>query len=163
MSAHSTAYPGGRFSFMPAILLAGLISGSIDLAFAFIYNGARGFSPLVVLQSIASGWLGPESFKDGTGSAALGVVSHYLILTVAATIYLAASRRTVLLTQRAIVCGMLYGIAIYLFMHLVVLPLSAAPKFKFSGASTISDFSVHILLLGPAIALTVRKYSMPQP
>lgn len=147
---------------MPAILLGGLISGSIDLAFAFTYNGARGFSPVAVLQSIASGWLGPDSFKDGAASAALGAVSHYFILTVAAAIYLATSRRMVLLTRRTIICGMLYGIAIYVFMHLVVLPLSAAPKFKFSWTSTISDFSVHMLLLGPAIALAVRKYSMPQ-
>jgi hypothetical protein len=158
MNTTSLPYPAEKSPYLTSVLLGGLISGSCDLTFAFIYNGSHGYTPLRVLQTIASGWLGMDSFQYGYASAALGVLSHYFILTVAAALFLAASRKVNLLTQRAILFGILYGVAIYLVMNFVVLPLSAAPKFKRTLQSTIFDLSAHMFLIGPAIALTVRKY-----
>jgi hypothetical protein len=43
-------------------------------------------------------------------------------------------------------------------MNYVVLPLSAAPHFKSTTVGALSDFAVHVLLLGPAIALVVRRF-----
>lgn len=142
-----------------AILWGGLLAASFDLTFALVFNGARGVEPIRVLQSIASGWLGRRSFEGGWATAALGVASHYFILLVAAAVYYAASRKLAFLTQRAVLWGVMYGMAIYLFMHLVVLPLSAAPAFKSSIEGALSDFTVHMFLIGLSISLAVRKYS----
>ena len=48
---------------------------------------------------------------------------------------------------------MVFGVAIYCTMNYIVLPLSAAPHFKANLVGALSDFAMHVLLLGPAIAL----------
>lgn len=140
------------------ILAGGLIAAAIDLAYALSFHGLRGAKLISIPQSIASGLLGRDAFGGGAATAALGVALHCFILLVAATIYHAASRRLPWLRTRALAGGAAYGLAIYLFMHVVVLPLSAAPKFGSTPLGTASDLLVHVLLLGPAIALAVRRW-----
>jgi hypothetical protein len=141
------------------ILTGGVIAGAIDLTFACVFNGIRsGISPVRILDIIASGVLGKAAFDGGAAVAALGFAAHFFILIVAAAIYYAASRRLALLRSHAYLSGMAFGAGIYATMHLVVLPLSAAPVFKFAWVPFVCDFAVHVLLLGPAIALAVRHF-----
>jgi uncharacterized membrane protein YagU involved in acid resistance len=143
-----------------AVLLAGVIAATLDMIFACTFNGLRsGVSPERVMQSIASGWLGMDAFKGGAGAAALGFVSHYGILIGAAVLYYFAAVRSRWMRNNALLCGALYGVCIYAFMHLVVLPLSNAPQFKSSPVGMSSDFAMHVLVIGPAIALSLRKFA----
>jgi hypothetical protein len=142
-----------------AILVGGLLGGGFDLAFALIFYGLRGVAPMRVMQSIASGLLGMESFRGGWPTAILGVGCHFVIALGAATVFYLASRRLRFMTDRAVISGTLFGACIYFFMHLVVLPLSAAPKFKHTAVSVVSDFAVHLFLIGPSIALAMRRYA----
>ena len=142
-----------------AVLAGGLIAGAIDLTYACTYHGlAHAIPPVRILQSIASGWFGRASFDMGAESAAIGFVTHFAILIVAAAIFEIARRQIAFLRERAYLAGMAFGVAIYLVMNLVVLPLSAAPHFNASMPTRISDFAVHVLLLGPAIALCARHF-----
>lgn len=145
-------------SALRAILAGGLIAAAIDLAYALGFHGLRGIKLISIPQSIASGLLGRDAYSGGTATAALGVALHCFILLVAAAIYYAASRRLPWLRTRVLAGGAAYGLAIYLFMHAVVLPLSAAPKFNSTSLGTASDLLVHVLLLGPVIALAVRRW-----
>lgn len=142
------------------ILLAGLIAGVLDLTAAVVTTSLRGRQPIRMLQSIASGLLGLDSYNGGLKTAALGVVLHFLIATGAAAVFYAASRKLVFLVRQAIVSGLLYGIAVYFFMNLVVLPLSAFPhKISFPLSSVVIGLVVHMLCVGLPISLTVRRYS----
>jgi ABC-type antimicrobial peptide transport system permease subunit len=71
-----------------------------------------------------------------------------------------ASRKLNLLTQHAIICGLLYGILVYLVMNLIVLPLSAI-YFKpvYSPAAVVTGLIIHMLCVGLPIALVVSRYS----
>ena len=141
---------------MRAIHLAGS-AAALDLMFAFTFYGVTlGASPLRILHSIASGAFGMAAFDGGFATAAFGLLAHYFILIVAASFYFAASARVVALRQRAAICGPLFGVAIYCVMHYVVLPLSAAPKFRTSTLSISSEFLMH--LLGLTIALVLRAW-----
>jgi len=143
-----------------AVLLAGIIAATCDMIFACTFNGIRsGVSPERVMQSIASGWLGMDAFNGGAAAAALGFVSHYGILIVAAALYFVALVRSQWMRSNPVLCGALFGVCIYAFMHLVVLPLSKAPAFKSSWVGMTSDFSMHVLVIGPAIALSLRKFA----
>ena len=147
---------GSRAKALRAILLAGAAAATLDLAFAFSFYGATvGASPLRILHSIASGAFGMAAFDGGIATAAFGLLAHYFILIVAASLYYAASARVAALRQRAALCGPLFGVAIYCVMHYVVLPLSAAPKFRTSILSISSEFVMH-LLIGLTIALVLR-------
>jgi hypothetical protein len=143
-----------------AILWGGLIAGTMDILAACINTTLRGGSALKVLQSIASGWLGADAYKLGFKAAALGLVSHFFIATVATAVYYAASRKLDLLVRRAWWCGPAYGIAVYLFMNFVVFPLSAVPfRFTFRPGPVITAVLIHIFCVGLPIALTVRRFS----
>ena len=145
-----------RSEALRAVLLAGTAAATLDLAFAFAFYGATvGASPLRILHSIASGAFGMAAFDGGIATAAFGLLAHYFILIVAASLYYAASTRAPALRQRAALCGPLFGVAIFCVMHYVVLPLSAAPKFRTSTLSISSEFLMH-LLLGLTIALILR-------
>lgn len=142
---------------LAAILVGGLIVGAADLLYAIlVYSPQR---PIRIPQTIASGVLGMKSYSGGGQTAALGVFLHFLIALGAATVYYIASRRFEILVDRAVLCGLIYGALVYLFMHLVVLPLSAAPKGHMPLIYQASEFVEHWFCVGLPIALSVRHYS----
>ena len=149
---------------LPAILVGGFLAGLIDFTYATAFYSFRGVSATRVWQSVASGLLGPDSYKGGLRTAALGVFLHFVIALGAATVFYLASRKLTFMTALPFVSGPLFGVAIYFFMHLVVLPLSANPRFKTAplivvSVATVCDFAVHVICLGPAIAFSVRRFS----
>jgi hypothetical protein len=142
---------------IPAIVWGGLGAGVLDLTAAFVRWG----HPLRITQGIASGLLGPQAFQGGWGAAALGTALHFLIAFSAAAVYYGASRLLAFLTRRAVVWGFLYGIAVYMFMGWIVVPLSAFPKSKtpFSFTALVISLLTHMFCVGLPIALAVRRYS----
>src|SRR5262245_53846725 len=142
-----------------AILWGGLSAGVLDFIGACVSNASSGVTPLRIAQSIASGWLGAAAFKGGYKTAALGVASHFLIAFGAATVFAFASRRWPWLVEHVYLSGALYGIAVFWFMRLVVLPLSAISfKLNFSWPVVMTGMIVHILCVGLPIALCAKRF-----
>lgn len=140
-----------------AIVVGGMIVGVLDLAYAIlVYNPHR---PIRIPQTIASGILGPASYKGGVETAALGIILHFVISLSAAAIYFFASRRLAFLVHRAVLFGLIYGALVYLFMHLIVLPLSALPKGHMPLIYQALEFVEHWFCVGLPIALSVRRHS----
>jgi uncharacterized membrane protein YagU involved in acid resistance len=144
-----------------AILLGGVIAGTLDISYACIFSYLmRRTSPVRILQSVASGALGASAFTGGNKTAALGLVFHFLIATTAAAVYYLASRQLRVLVNQAIICGLLHGVIVYLFMNFVVLPLSAIPfKMSYPWPALIGGLLIHMFGIGLPIALVTRKYS----
>src|SRR5713226_4591633 len=101
----------------PAIVVGGLIVGILDLAYAILIYSPQ--KPILIPQTIASGILGMKSYSGGTHTAAFGVVLHFVIALGAAMVYYLASRKLPFLVSRAVVCGLIYGALVYMFMHIV--------------------------------------------
>lgn len=142
------------------ILFAGLIAGVLDLAAAVVTTILRDRPPIRMLQSIASGLLGLDSYNGGLKTAALGVALHFVIAIGAAAVFYAMSRKFTFLVRQPIISGLIYGVAVYCFMNLVVLPLSAFPhQISFPLSSLLIGLAVHMLCVGLPISLTVRRYS----
>lgn len=143
-----------------AVAFAGLLAGILDLTAACVTN--YWISPVRVFQSVAAGVLGAESSKGGAWTAILGVFLHFVIALGAAAVFYFASRKLKFLVNHAVVSGAVYGIAVYWFMQLIVLPLSAFPYKKQlipEPNQFIVGMIVHILCVGLPIALVVRRYS----
>lgn len=137
-----------------AILWGGLAAGVLDLAAALTTSAWRGVAPVRVLQSISGGLLGADSYSGGSATAALGVLLHFVIAFGAAAVYYAASRRLGFLVRRPFIAGPLYGVAVYLFMNFVVLPLSAFPHpVAVAPVRLATGLAVHMLCVGLPIAL----------
>ena len=163
MSAASATFPTPteRPAGYAVILRAGLLAGALDITAACVSSWLRaGVGPVRVLQSVASGVLGAESYNGGLKSAALGLPLHFVIALGAAATYYAASRKIGLLVRRPVVCGLLYGVAVHLFMTLFVLRVSAFPhKFVFRPGQCAIGMGIIMLFVGLPIALVVSHYA----
>jgi hypothetical protein len=146
--------PGG----LGVISLAGFTSGVLDITCTLTINKLNGTAPMRSLQAIASGLLGPKSFERGRGTAALGLGLHFLIAVVAAAAYYIASRKLNVLIEYAVLCGLLYGIAVHLFMSFIVLPLSSLQR-RFSGKFFATQLVIHMFFVGLPISLIVRQFA----
>jgi uncharacterized membrane protein YagU involved in acid resistance len=112
-----------RPSVSQIIAAAGLVAGTLDIADALIFFGLRGVPAVRILQGIAYGLIGRTSYTQGMRSALLGLLLHFFIATTVAAIYILASQKLPL-SNHPILFGSLYGVAVYLVMNYVVLPLS---------------------------------------
>ncbi len=141
-----------------AIASAGLIAGILDITSAFVIAELKGTGSIRMLQGIASGLLGPRSFDGGMATAGLGLAIHFLIAFTAASVFYAASRKLTFLTQHAVTSGLLYGIAVYLSMYWIVVPL-AFVNAHHSVSRDVTAVIIHMLLIGLPISLIVRWHS----
>ncbi len=168
MSEHDAANPvddagrlkhpaPGRPRAFETILYGGLAAGVLDALDASIFNGVQGVSAVRVWQFVASGLLGRAAFGGGLKTAALGLALHFLIAFILAGIYYGASLYLPTLLRRAVLWGLVYGVAVYFVMSYVVTPLSAAPPLSFSPASFTNGVVGHALLVGLPIALIARR------
>lgn len=147
-------------SALKAICAGGLLAGVFDITQAFIGFGiGSGVKPVQILHHIASGVLGPKAHQGGAPTAALGLLLHFVIAFGAATVYYVASRWLAFMTTHAVISGLLFGEAVFWFMHLVVVPLSRAPQGRFTMATLITGPIGHMFLVGLPIALAVKRYS----
>jgi hypothetical protein len=146
---------------LPTIASAGLIAGILDIISAFVITGIKGTGFIRMLQGIASGLLGQRSFEGGMATAGLGLAIHFLIAFTAAAVFYAASRKLSSLTQHVAVSGLLYGIAVYIFMYWMVVPL-AFPNARHSMSRDVTAVMIYIVLIGLPIALVVRRFSNEQ-
>lgn len=158
MTAAASA-PGVRAGIVPAILAGGLTAATCDfIAAMLIYH----LPAVTVGKAVARGWFGREkAMAGGLDVAAIGIVSHYAILLVAAAIFVFASLRFPILRRRAAILGILFGLCIYLVMHFVVLPLSAAGPGNPKGLQLIEELLGHMFVIGLPIALWARKFLGP--
>src|SRR6266700_4485875 len=143
---------------LSAIGFAGLIVGILDITSAFVIAELKGTGSIRMLQGIASGLLGPRSFDGGMATAGLGLAIHFLIAFTAASVFYAASRKLTFLTQHAVTSGLLYGIAVYLSMYWIVVPL-AFVNAHHSVSRDVTAVIIHMLLIGLPISLIVRWHS----
>ena len=151
-----------RSNAMPAILRAGLLAGLLDITAAIVVY-AHVTRTVPMLQGIASGILGRDAFTGGLLTAGLGLLCHFCIATSAAALYYLASRRLPFLLQHAVVSGAAYGVAVYFFMQLVVIPLSAIGPQPLALHDVIVGVAIHIPCVGLPIALTLRRYTPRNP
>jgi hypothetical protein len=149
-----------RQAWVRAVVPAWLLCGVMDLSAAFLTSWLRGgVGPARVLKYVASGLLGPPAFEGGAGAAALGVAVHFTVALGAATAFFVASRRLGLLLRRPILVGVVYGLAVWVVMYLVVSPLSRIPPRTFTVVGTLIALVTHVVCVGLPISLMVKRGS----
>jgi len=135
-----------------AVLVGGMIAGALDLIAAFIFYGWD------VPLGIASGLLGPSARQGSVGTYILGICLHFFIALSAAAVYYMASRKLEFLKEYALVCGLFFGIAVFLVMNLIVLPLSAIHfQGPYSWRGLIQGLLVHMFCVGLPISFSVQR------
>lgn len=146
------------------IVLGGVTAGVLDILDAFIVTAINGGSPVRVLHAIASGVLGRSAYQGGVPAAALGLGLHFMIAIGAATVYLLASRRLPVLLRRPVPCGLAFGLAVWVFMYYVVLPITfSRPNTIPALPQLINQLAIHALGVGLPIALWAARSARRAP
>jgi hypothetical protein len=147
----------GSIGFGWALLIGTLAVGILDILDAIIFFGLRsGVAPIRIFQSIASGLLGRSAFAGGWNTALLGLALHFFIAFTIVLVYLLASRRLTVLTRAPVAAGLLYGIAAYLVMNLIVIPLSAATPSVPPWPVVVNGVLIHMFGVGLPASLAAR-------
>ena len=140
-------------------VVAGLLAATLDLTFAFTFYGLRGATPGGILTYIASALVGPSAKTMGAFSVVLGGCLHYFIALCAAFAYLLASRYFEPLIRHPVPYGAAFGVAMYVFMNFVVVPLSQLHFHLPPLPGVIGELFSHIFLFGMVIAVGVARGS----
>ena len=141
------------------VLAGGFVAGTLDITYACLFWGLMaGVSPERIFQSVASGLLGPASFKGGVATAALGLFLHFFIAISMSIAYYLVARHWAALRERPVSYGAAYGLVLYGVMNYIVVPLSAAGGGGSAGRLwIILSIIVHMFLIGVPIALFARR------
>jgi hypothetical protein len=140
---------------------ATLLVGTLDIFDAFIFYGLRRVTPTRILQGIASGVLGRAAFGMGQRSALLGLFFHFFIAFSATTVFLLASHKLPV-ARHPFLYGTLFGVALYLVMNYIVLPLSQIGLRPTPPLiPLINGVAALVVCIGIPLALIARRY-IPQ-
>lgn len=134
------------------IFLATLIASTLDILSAFVFAGAV----VPVLQTVASGPFGDEMARGPSG-APLGLMVHFAIMAAMVTAYVLTARRIPALDRHWWIAGPLYGVALWIVMYWIVMPLrwDSYQTPREIGAIARQLFS-HCILTGLPIAFVSR-------
>ena len=139
------------------IALATLISGTLDILFATMVTLLYGREPADMLRFVASGPF-PSATEMGTSGALLGLAVHFALMTIMATVFMAAARARPSLLERPVLTGAGYGLITYVILDLVVVPLRFPAAFPPKPMSIATQLFAHIVLVGLVFAFAARRY-----
>jgi hypothetical protein len=140
----------------PWILFTALLTGIIDILFAFIINYKTPVA--VILKFIASGVFGNAAFKGGTEMIYYGVLIHFCIATAWTTVFfLLYPKLSAILKSRAALI-IVTGVFIWLVMGLVIVPLSRTPSDKYHLISIIKNMAALIIAYGLPFTIIANKF-----
>jgi hypothetical protein len=135
------------------IVISECTSAVIDILTTMAITSAQGMPPRKLLQFIASGALGDASFEGGANTALVGLGFHFIIALAASSAYFMASVAFHSVPHHPIVFGLLFGMAVHVFMSGIVVPLSRTPKVAFTIGGFLTQLAVNAICVGLVIAL----------
>ncbi|HEY2467068.1 MAG TPA: hypothetical protein VGI45_04385 [Terracidiphilus sp.] len=143
-----------KTSLMAPILVGGAIAGLLDMTSAYISFGR--YMPI----GIAGGLVGAAGRHMNAGQYILGLSIHYFIAFSAAAVYCLASRKLGFLRDHFFVCGLFFGIGLFLVMQLIILPLSAYHSMgPYTYRGLVQGLLAHMFLIGLPIGISLRMLS----
>ena len=139
------------------ILTATLIAGTLDILAAVSMTLLYGRDPMNMLRYVGSGPF-PGVTEMGTLGSLLGLAVHYALMAIMATVFVLAAARLRALWRQPLVWGFLYGVATYVVMNLIVVPLRFGRPLPSTFMAIAPQLAFHIVLVGIPIALVAAKY-----
>lgn len=145
-------------SILKPILIATLVAGTLDILAAIgltLHYGRRTVAEM--LRGVAAGPF-PGAPNWGDAGTALGLAVHFALMAIMAAVFVLAASRRRRLWEQPLLWGLLYGLATYVVMNLIVVPLRWPANFPPSPLSVATQLFCHIVLVGIPIALIARRH-----
>jgi hypothetical protein len=140
------------------ILLATFVAGTLDILAAIgltLFYGRRTVAEM--LRGVASGPF-PAAAEWEAHGVALGLAVHFTLMAIMVAVYVAAAARLPSLRARPLLWGTLYGLATYVVMNLIVVPLRFGGAWPPSTRAIVTQLFCHIVLVGIPTALIAARH-----
>ena len=138
------------------IAMATAIAGTLDILAAAGLTLYFGRTIAGMLRYVATGPF-PAAKDWGSAGALLGLAVHFALMAVMAAAFVLAADRNPALKRQPWLSGLLYGLATYVVMNLIVVPLRFHTPLPPSTTSIVTQLFCHIVLVGIPIAMVARK------
>jgi hypothetical protein len=139
------------------ILVATLISGTLDILFAMILTVAFGRQVPNMLRSVASGPF--RAATDwGSGGAVLGLLVHYSLMAIMAILFMLLVRARPVLLDTPWRTALAYGVITYFVMNWLVVPLRFHTPLPPKAISIVTQAFAHLVLVGAVFVFVARQY-----
>lgn len=139
------------------IVIGTLIAGTLDILAAIILSSIYGNGPMGMLRGVASGPF-PGATGWGAAGSMLGLIVHFALMAIMVTVFVLAAARLRQLWQKPILWGVLYGLATYVVMNWIVVPLRFHGPLPPSIRAIVTQLFCHIVLVGIPVALVTAKH-----
>jgi uncharacterized membrane protein YagU involved in acid resistance len=150
----------GRPGFVETVLIGGAIAATLDALDAVVYySAAQNVAPWNIFRYIASGLLGTSAFDGSMKTALLGLALQYTIAIGAAAVFYFVCLWWPALYEKPFIFGPLFGVAVFVVMHYVVVPLSRVTRREMSMGwpEFLDQIFAHTILIGLPIALMAAR------
>ena len=138
------------------IAIATLVAGTLDILFAMILTVIYGREIPNMLRYVGSGPF-PAATDMGTAGAAIGLLTHFVLMAIMAAAFVYAARQWPPLLQKPIQWGIVYGLITYVVMNWIVVPLRFDTPLPPKPLSIATQLFAHIVLVGLPIALITAR------
>ena len=139
------------------IAVATLISGTLDILLAMILTVWFGREIPAMLRSVASGPI-PSATEMGSSGAILGLVVHFALMAVMATIFMLAVRSRPQWLDKPWTTAIIFGLVTYVVMNLIVVPIRFSVPLPPKPISIVTQLFAHIVLVGLVMTYVARRY-----
>jgi len=143
------------------ILLLTAVSGTLDILLAMILTMTIGKGDIPkMLRGVASGPF-PAATEWGGSGAVVGLLVHFTLMAIMATIFVVAARRYPEIVASPIKWGIVYGLITYFAMNWIVVPVRFGTPLPPKTISIFTQLFAHIVLVGIPFGLTTAKTLRP--
>ena len=155
-----TSETARREAMVRAVVMTGLLAATLDITAAIVnfLIATGGANPLIVLQYIASGVLGPAAFQNGAWAAAAGLLFHCVIAVSWTALFFAAYFRLEPLRRVWIVSGVLYGLFVWTAMTKIVVPLSNVRPVQHTLLRDLLAIAILMACVGIPVAWSAKRH-----
>lgn len=143
---------------MRPIAIATAVSGTLDILFAMILTLVFGRQIPNMLRYVASGPF-PMATEMGMAGAILGLVVHFALMAIMATVLVMLVRWRPRLAETPVRIGLAYGILTYFILNWLVVPLRFGTPVPPKTLSIVTQLFAHICLVGIPMAYIAARYS----
>jgi hypothetical protein len=144
------------------ISFATAVAGTLDILFAMILTLCFGSEIGKMLRYVGSGPF-PKAVEMGPAGSVLGLIVHFTLIAIMAAAFVLAARRMPALVERPVQWGILYGLATYVVMNWLVVPLRFDTPLPPKPLSIATQIFAHVILVGIPIALIAARFVRPRP
>ena len=140
------------------IAIATAVSGALDILWAMILTMTVGKGDIpAMLRFVASGPFGDAAKEWGGGGAILGLLVHFTLMAIMATIFVLAIRSRPQLLDTPWLTALAFGLITYFAMNWVVVPLRFGTPLPPKTLSIATQLFAHLVLVGiPFVFIAAR-------